>query len=116
MAREWFDYDPLTGVTEYFEQTTDGKIHITYEQDVEPLLAFNSSMRNEQIGDKNFKGEGWLYAAIPHVVVQALMKKGIDISKDEDAPRLLAEINTNYPYLKTTHRHHALTNGGIVIR
>jgi hypothetical protein len=28
MGREFFDYDPLTGITEYYEETSDGKFHI----------------------------------------------------------------------------------------
>lgn len=108
MSKQFFDFDPLTGVTEYY--VTDpltGKIGIHYEQDVEPLIDFCKAMVNEQVGDKNFKGEGWLYAAIPVVVQMELRKKGIDILDENDTPRLLAEINSNYPWLKTSHRHHA---------
>jgi hypothetical protein len=108
MARELFDVDPLTGVQEYLEFTDDGKFHITTEQDVEPILDFCKEMANAGIADGNFKKEGWLYASIPPVVQAQLFKKGVNILDANDTKRLINEINTNYAYCKTTHKHHAL--------
>ncbi len=108
MAREFFDYDPLSGVTEYLEFTDDGKFHITQEQDVEPFLDFCKELTNSLATDGNFRKEGWLYAAIPPVVQAQLFRKGVNILDPNDNKRLLQEINTNYAYCKTTHRHHAL--------
>lgn len=108
MAREFFDYDPLTGETEYLEFTGDGRFHITTEQDVQPYLDFAAEMRNSQIPDGNFRKEGWLYAIIPPVVQAQLFKRGINILDKNDNKRVLNEINQNYPYLKTTHRYHAI--------
>jgi hypothetical protein len=106
---ELFDYDPLTGVTEYYDfDPITQKISIRSEENVEPLLDFCRAMRNEQIGDPNFYGEGWLYAAIPPTVQMELRRKGINILDENDTPRLLAEINVNYPWLKCSDRHHAM--------
>ncbi len=106
MAREFFDYDPLSGETEYLEFTSDGKFHITTEQDIQPILDFALAMRNEQIGDANFRKEGWMYATIPPVVQAQMFKNGINILDKNDSKRVVQEINQNYPYLKLTHRHH----------
>lgn len=107
MAREFFDIDPLTGLVEYIEEV-DGKVHLTYEQDVAGILDYTKALANEGLPEGNFKGEGWLYAVIPAVVQMQLLKKGINVTDQNDTKRVVDEINQNYPWLKTTHRHHAL--------
>lgn len=109
MDWEYFDHDPITGLTEYFsyDPITD-RIAIKAVQDVEPVVDFCKAMVNQQIGDKNFRGEGWLYAALPMSVVGQLMQKGINIMDSNDNKKLLEEINTNYAYFKCSHRHHAV--------
>lgn len=109
MAWEFFDHDPITGTTEYFDYDhITGRIAIRTVQDVEPVVEFCKAMVNEQVGDANFRGEGWLYAALPMAVVGQMLRKGINIMDSNDSKKLLDEINSNYPYLKTTHRHHSI--------
>jgi len=107
MSREFFDYDPLTGLVEYVE-FADGKMHVTYEQDVSAVLDHTKALANEGLPDGNFRDEGWLYAVIPAVVEMQLRAKGISLTDPTHMPRLVREINENYAYLKTTHRHHAI--------
>ena len=107
MAREFFDYDPLTGLQEYVEEV-DGRIHLTYEQDVEAVLNHTKALANEGLPDQNFRGEGWLYAIIPAVVQMQMLKKGINFADQNDVAKIVQEVNENYPLLKTTTRHHAL--------
>ena len=108
MAREFFDYDPQTGETEYLEFTNDGKFHITTEQDIQPFVDFAKALANSGLTDGNFRKEGWLYALIPPVVQAQMFKRGINILDKNDTKKVVDDINANYPYLKTTHRHHAL--------
>lgn len=109
MARELFDVDPLTGVQEYLEWSADGKtFSITTEQDVEPFLDFAKELTNSQVTDGNFRKEGWLYAMIPPVVQAQMFKRGINILDPNDTAKVVSSINVDYPYCKTTHRHHAL--------
>ena len=109
MAREFFDYDPLTGTTEYVEFAPDGStFSITTEQDVEPFIEFAKWMANTGTGDANFRKEGWLYAIIPPVIQTELFRKGINILDKNHNKRVVDEINANYPWLKCTTRHHAL--------
>jgi hypothetical protein len=105
---EFFDYDPLTGLTEYYEETADGQIQIHTYQDVEPVIDYCKALANEGLPDGNFRGEGWLYAMLPAIVVGQLMKRGINVMDQNDVKKVVDEVNTNYPWLKTTHRHHAL--------
>ena len=109
--REFFDYDPITGLAEYVE-FADGKMHLTYEQDVEAVLNHTKALANEGLPDKNFKGEGWLYAIIPAVVEMQMRKKGINLMDPTHVGKVVKEINENYPLLKTTHRHHAIKGRG----
>jgi hypothetical protein len=108
MAREFFDYDPITGMTEYLEFTDNGKFHITSEQDVEPVLDYTRMLANTGGTEHGFKSEGWLYAVIPPVVQSQLFAKGINFLDKNDTKKLLSEINSNYQYCKTTHRHHGI--------
>jgi hypothetical protein len=105
---DFFSYDPLKGVTKYFDyDEMTGDAFIRTEQDVEPLL--RETMENRNTGSqesprKDFK----LYASIPPVVQLELRKKGIDIySKDPSMIRkMLQTINREYPYLKSTWKVH----------
>jgi hypothetical protein len=103
-----FDYDPITGIAEYYEER-DGKIHMHYRQDVEPILEQARKLRNEGGPDDAWKKQGaTMYASLPMVVVHEMQKKGINIFDQNDMPRVIREINTNYPYLKTTYKYHAI--------
>jgi len=106
MAFEFFDYDPLTGVKESlaFE---DGKIHVRYEQDIQPILDHNAMLRNQQLADGNWKKHDVaLYARIPPVVQGQMLKKGINFLDQNHIGAVLKEINQNYPYLKVTDKVH----------
>jgi hypothetical protein len=105
MGKEFFDYDPLSGVRYDTEQ--DGDITILHRtQDVQPLIDRNQAMAREGVMDKGIKEGWWHYCDIPPVVELELRKKGIDIHNPEDGKRMFEEINKNYPYLKRTHKSH----------
>ena len=110
MAKEFFDYNPDTGITYYTEHDTDPtnpdivKIHA--EQDVQPLLDYCGKLRNEEIYSP--RDEYFHYAKIPAIVQLQLLKKGLNIySKDDtEMKRVRQEIEANYPYLKTSYAKH----------
>jgi hypothetical protein len=105
---DFFDYDPLTGLTEYYEEQ-DGKVMIHTYQDVEPYLDYAKAMANEGLTDESWKKTGCTnYAIIPPIVQGLLFKKGINFLDPNHTKAVVDEINTNYPHLKTTHKHHAL--------
>jgi len=111
MAREFFDYDPLTGVTELieFEESVGGglRAHVTTLQNVKPLIDRNQAWANSGAKDAGIKSGMWHYASIPPLVQLELLKKGINIYRSEDHKKMFAELNANYPQLKTTHKRHA---------
>jgi hypothetical protein len=116
MALTWREYDPFTGVTETNVVDEDsGKILVRKEQDVEGLLDRNKALANS--GDTNIgiKKGLWHYASIPlNVQYELLTKYGINFAKKDHWPRMFDIINRDYPYLKTTSKHHAMRGGGQV--
>jgi len=106
---EFFDYDPVKQVTSYFSfDEMTGTATIRKEQDVQPILDYAAEIRNTGRADDNLKEEGYwcMYALIPEVVQVALLNKGINIYDPADTKKMMQEINTNYPWLKTTDMHH----------
>jgi hypothetical protein len=105
---EFFDYDPVTGITEYYEEV-DGKIHIHAEQDVQPFIDAAKRIANSGTSDAAWtKHEAALYAVIPAVVQGQMLQKGINFLDPNDIGKVVKEINQNYPWLKTTYKHHAI--------
>jgi len=103
---EFFDYDPLTGLEERYEEQ-DGKIMIHTYQDVEPILEHTKALRNEGGPDEAWRKNGMtVYAKIPLVVVGQMMRKGIKIFDPNHIGAVVREVNTNYKYLKTTDKNH----------
>lgn len=105
MAREFFDYDPLTGVTHYTEQQGDSTVVYT-EQDLTPLIERNKALANQGLRDDGIKEGWWHYCDIPAVVELALRKQGVNIHDPSHGKRMFQIINRDYPYLKTTHKMH----------
>ena len=103
---DFLSFDPLTGVRKLFDMDEE-RIYTRTEQDVEPLLKRTADERNERRWDSR-RLEFRLYARIPVVVQLELRAKGLDIySKDRSMiRRVLHEINTHYPWLKTTDKIH----------
>jgi len=106
MKKRLLDYDPLSGITQYFYYDEDtGNFTIESVQDVESILDYNKSLQNDEDYKKNgMKNEFWHYARIPVVVQEKWLKEfGVDVHKKEDWPRVKKLLNDpDYRYLKTT--------------
>lgn len=104
-----FDYNPDSGVTEYFDyDPLKDEIRLTSTQDVSGFLEHMKRLRNEDsYSAKGIKQEWWHYASIPAIVEIDLRSKGIDIYDKNATKRIIKEINENYPWLKATTRKHA---------
>ena len=111
MTRRVLDHNPLSGVTTYFdyEQSTDRMV-ITESQDVSAIIDANAAMRNDEDRTKQgIKDDHWHYARIPDAVLVDIRNKyGVKFEDKNDLPKLLKIINTDYPYLKTTHLNHTI--------
>ena len=106
---DFFDFDPVTGVTEYYEEHADGTVSLHSYQDVAKYKDIAAELRNNGSPDEVWKKQGAsLYAVLPPVVQAEMFKKGINFLDPNDTKRVVDEINQNYPALKTTYKHHAL--------
>jgi hypothetical protein len=106
---DFFDYDPITGVTEYYEETSDGKFHLHSFQDVQGFKDRAQRLRNEGGPDDAWKDTGTtMYADVPMIIVHHMLKRGINIFDQNDLPKVIQELNTTYSDFKTTYKHHAL--------
>lgn len=103
---QFLEYDPQTGVRTDFDYEEDtGNVILTRSQDVEALLDYNKALRNAGATDKGIKESWWLYAKIPPIFMLKMRAKGINVEDGRHIDRVVAEINTNYPSLKTTEKN-----------
>src|SRR6478609_7220532 len=82
MSKRILDYDPVTGITDYFEyDSLTDTTTISNFQDVEPILEGNKTLRNDTEYTKDgIKKEFWHYATIPNIVqMEILRKHGVDM-------------------------------------
>lgn len=111
MTRRLLDYDPLTGISTYFqfEAATD-VMHITTEQDVAPILKAAEMRRHDaDYSSQGIKDDWWHYARLPTTVIMEMKTKhGIDMmAPNTDWKSALKILNREYPYFKTTEKTHA---------
>jgi hypothetical protein len=108
MSLKWTEYDPYTGVTEVnTAYDDDDYVHVQYFQDAQPLLDLAAEARNTKSADG--RRELYKYASVNVVMQYELLKKGINIFNPDHMPRVLEEINANYPKAKYTDKIHSLT-------
>lgn len=103
---DFFEYDPVTGVrTDFDYDEATGNVILNRSQDVEALLDYNKALANAGATDKGIKESWWLYAKIPPIFMLKMRQKGINVEDGRHMDRVLAEINTNFPYLKCTQKN-----------
>jgi hypothetical protein len=106
----WKEYDPHTGVMETTVDNDEESDFLTVNktQDVEGLLERNKTLRDSGATDIGIKNGLWMYASIPIAVQYELLKRGINVHSKWDRAKVLDVINSEYPYLKTTNKHHSI--------
>jgi hypothetical protein len=67
--RRFFDHDPLTGTTQWFESTDDGGFSIISEADVEPIIEANKA--KQAMGRAFYASDPdmWKVGSIPNMVL-----------------------------------------------
>ena len=106
MAKRIIDYDPLTGMSTFFDydHSTDTTI-VSYEQDVSTILEENKKMQNcADLTKWGIKNDWWLYARYPAIVIQKWLNEyGVNVF-DENHQKKVFELTNRpeYRYLKTT--------------
>ena len=118
MARRLLDYDPATGLVQYYHDQPDGGFAIETFQDqrvVTAILDRNKTLANDEQRMKRGIKRGWLHAACIPVGVQHkwMQDEGFDIYEgsrgskphklSSDGQRKLKRLlnSRDYRYLKT---------------
>lgn len=102
-----FDENKDFGTKQFYSYNPDTDEHtLTTVQDVSGLL--DSLKAKRALTPEHGRVEEWAhYASVPPVVQVELMNRGLNIQNPDHLKAIIKEINTNYPYLKSTTKHHA---------
>lgn len=100
MSERLLDFDPLTGMREWFStDESTGISYIRYEQDCSSILDENKAAQNEGFDRRS---EFWHAAKVPSIVILEWMTKyGIDIYNKNHKEGVRRLLNSNeYAHLK----------------
>jgi hypothetical protein len=95
--------DVFDNMLRRYDFRDDGTIVVESIQDVEPILKNNKALRDNEDEHLRKKSDWVKYASVPMVIVEDLMKKGINLFDENDIKRAIKVIERDYPYLKTTN-------------
>jgi len=105
------DYDPMTGITTWFEYHPETDMTIVgREQDVDGILDLNRHLRNDSDYSKaGIKNDWWHYATIPNILIEKWKtEEGIDVFNKDHGKKLFQKLNSpEYKYLRVTDKVHA---------
>lgn len=103
------DYNPLAGAREYLHEE-GGTIRVVQEQDVNPIMEFTKTLKNdESFSSDMLKAGRALYARIPdNIMLEMKNKHGVwwEDKSDKDHKRFFSVLNKHYPNFKTTQWNH----------
>lgn len=104
------DYNPLTGESVTFDYGADDRLVITHSQKIDRKIDTNKALANDDDYTKQgIKNDMWHYATIPNIyIVELQQKHGVSLTRMEDRPKLFKLLNTEYKFLKTTHKTHTV--------
>jgi len=110
MAKRVLEYDPLTGMTTYFDYVpeTDTTI-VSREQDVSHIIEANKQLQNnDQLTKDGIRNSWWHYAQIPMVVIEKFLNEhGVDVFNKDHEKAVFRLLNQpEYRFLKTTTKMH----------
>lgn len=112
--RHVLDYDPVTGVTQYFDYDhAQNMIHLTSTQDVSRALDLAAELRADTDRTKNgIKTDLLHYAIIPPLIqMEMKTKHGVNFWDKNDDPRTYRLINDEYARFKVTNITHNCKRG-----
>ena len=110
MAKRVVDYDPMTGMSTYFDydHSTDTTI-VGSEQDVSVVIEANKILQNsDSYTKKGMRADWWHYASIPNIVIEKWRNEfGVNVFDKNHEKKVFSLLNQpEYRYLKTTLKMH----------
>lgn len=103
MSERLLDYDPVTGLKEWFSTDADGNSFIRYEQDVQANLDFCKEKQADGTWDK--RADMWHAANIPiGIQYDWIVKHGVNLWNPEHKDGVRRLLNSDeYRYLRVNH-------------
>ena len=102
MTRELFTPSYKGGPATIYVPDQDGVFHLVRVQDCDPFLDENKRRQNDGDGYSPSRDLKQL-ADIPLVVIEAWMKEGLNIFREEDWPAIRRRLNDpDYRWLRTS--------------
>lgn len=102
MSERLLDFDPITGLKEWFSTDSDGQSFIRYEQDTSAVLDYNKEQQNEGF-DK--RADYWHAAKIPAIIIMEWMTKhGVNLYDPNHKDGVKRLLNSDeYRHLRVKH-------------
>jgi hypothetical protein len=110
MTKRLLDYDPINGVSCWFEYRNDHVV-LTHTQDISQVLEANKRSANDDDKTKQgIKQDWWKYASVPAVVeIEWLQKYGVSLDNPDHKKKVFELLNhPDYRYLKSTSKVHTV--------
>lgn len=112
MAKRLLDYDPITGVSCFWDYRPDEqRVVLSHEQDVSAILDANKRAANDDDKTKRgWKTDWWKYASVPAIVeIEWMQKYGVSLENPAHKKKIFELLNhPDYRYLKTTNKVHTI--------
>ena len=106
MSKRLLSYDPLNGVSSWYEGAGDGFI-IGHTQDIAPIIERNKQLQRTPEYKAHGIKECWMhYATVPAVAMLEIEKKfHVSFSNKDDFPKIERILSSrDYQYLRTVDR------------
>ena len=106
MSKRLLEYDPITGISTWFEGDGHNGFKVAQTQDVEKILEYTKTRAN----DGNYKRQGikddWYhFATVPVTVLhEILMKYNLRWDDKDDLPKIEKILQRDYKRLLTVDR------------
>jgi len=106
MSKRLLEYDPLTGISTYFEGDGHNGFKIAQSQDVQKILDRNKRLANDtQYKRQGIKTDWYHFATIPVTILHEILQKyNLDWANNDDLPKIEKIIQRDYKKLLTVNK------------
>lgn len=106
MSKRLLEYDPVTGISTWFDGDGHNGFKVAQTQDVQPILERNKRLANdESYKRKGIKEDWYHFATVPVTVLhEILMKYNLDWANKDDLPKIEKILQRDYKKLLTVSR------------
>ncbi len=106
MSKRLLEYDPMTGISTWFEGYGNDGFKVAQTQDVKKILDRNKRLANDGSYKRQGIKEDWYhFATVPVTVLhEILMKYNLDWANKDDLPKIEKILQRDYKKLLTVDK------------